>query len=284
MALNLARKFPITVWNRTTSKYAPLVQAGATIGKTPAEVVEQSNVVFSMLFDGPALTSIIREDFQKAIRGKTLINTASVPVDISTDVADKIHKAGGKFVEMPVSGSKIPAEQGRLVGLLAGDPAVAERIRPFVEPLTVAAIYCGPIGAGLKAKYAVNLFLNNMTAALAESFSLAKAQGLDLEAFGQVIDAGPMSSAYTKVKIPKIINNDWTPQAAVKDCYNSTRMIVQAAKDASVQAPYADLCHKVYREAMEAGLEEEDMVAIYKMFQNPTFEQAGPSEGNSGSA
>ncbi|KAK2769946.1 nad-binding protein [Colletotrichum kahawae] len=296
MALNLTRKFAVTVWNRTPSKYLPLTQAGAKIGETPAKVAEQSDVIFAMLFDGAALldpaepdlgncsgkagdlgralardtlTSIFNDDFRGALRGKTLINTASIPVDTSKYVAAQVQKAGGNFIEMPVSGSKIPAEQGRLVGLLAGDPKIAEQMRPYVEPLTAAAIYCGPIGFGLKTKYAVNLYLNNMTAALAESFSLAKAQGLNLEAFGQVIDAGPMASAYTKVKIPKIVNSDWAPQAAVKDCYNSTQLIVKAAEDANVRTPYAELCRQVYKEATEAGLNEEDMIAVYKLFQNP---------------
>lgn len=244
-------------------------KAGAKIGETPAKVVEQSDVIFAMLFDDAALTSIFNDDFRGAIRGKTLINTASIPVDISKYVAEQVQRAGGNFIEMPVSGSKIPAEQGRLVGLLAGDPKIAEQMRPYVEPLTAAAIYCGPIGFGLKTKYAVNLYLNNMTAALAESFSLAKALGLNLEAFGQVIDAGPMAPAYTKVKIPKLVNNDWAPQAAVKDCYNSTQMIVKAAEDANVRTPYAELCREVYKEATEAGLNEEDMIAVYKLFQNP---------------
>ncbi|KAJ5020029.1 Glyoxylate/succinic semialdehyde reductase 1 [Colletotrichum sp. SAR 10_99] len=228
MALNLTRKFAVTVWNRTTSKYPPLTQAGAKIGETPAKVVEQSDVIFTMLFDDAALTSIFNDDFRGALRGKTLINTASIPVDTSKHVAEQVQRAGGNFIEMPVSGSKIPAEQGRLVGLLAGDPKIAEQMRP-----------------------------------------LAKAQGLNLEAFGQVIDAGPMASAYTKVKIPKLVNNDWAPQAAVKDCYNSTQMIVKAAEDANVRTPYAELCREVYKEATEAGLNEEDMIAVYKLFQNP---------------
>ncbi|KAF6824813.1 nad-binding protein [Colletotrichum musicola] len=267
MALNLTRRFPVTVWNRTASKYTPLTRAGAKIGETPTNVVEESDIVFTMLFDGPALTSMFNDDFRRALRGKTLINTASVPVDVNHYVAEQVSKAGGNFVEMPVSGSKIPAEQGCLVGLLAGDPAVAERVRPFVEPLTAAAIYCGPIGFGLKTKYAANLYLCNITAALAESFGLAKAQGIDLEAFGQVLDAGPMASAYNKIKIAKILNQDWSPQASVKDCYNSTQLFIQAAKDANVRSPYAELCGSVYKEATESGLSEEDMISVFKLYQ-----------------
>ncbi|TDZ15254.1 Glyoxylate/succinic semialdehyde reductase 1 [Colletotrichum orbiculare MAFF 240422] len=222
-----------------------------------------------MLFDGPALISVFNDDFRAALRGKTLVNTASVTVDVSNHVAEQVRNVGGDFIEIPVSGSKTPAELGRLVGLMAGDAGIAERIRPCVEPITSAAIYCSPIGYGLKTRCAVNLFLGNMTAALAESFGLAAAQGLDLEAFGQVLDAGPMASAYTKMKIAKLLGRDWSPQASVRDCHNSTELILKALREANATTPYAQLYNLVYSKAREAGLDEEDMIAVYKMFQLP---------------
>ncbi|KAM5387046.1 hypothetical protein ACJA88_001398 [Fusarium oxysporum] len=270
MALNLRRQFPVTVWNRNGAKCTPLIEAGAKAAKTPSEVVEKSDVIFTMLFDGKAIQSMIDNEpdnsFMKAIRGKTLINTSSVHVAFSHKLAQQVQGAGGKFVEMPVSGSKGPAEQGQLVGMMAGDPEVAEQIRPVVKPITTAAIYCGPIGSGLKAKYSINLFLVSVTAGLAESVNLARAQGLDLEAFAQVVNSSPLASAYSRVKIAKILKGDWTPQAAIKDCYNSTELIKSAAQGVKVQTPLVQLCNSLYREAHQNGLGEEDMMAIYKMF------------------
>lgn len=265
MALNLCRKCPVTVWNRTASKYTALTQAGATIGPTPSTVVEQSDIVFTMLFDATAIESTIDDKFRVALRGKTLINTSSVSVEFSHSLARQVHEAGGKFVEMPVSGSKVPAEQGRLVGMMAGDPTVCERIQPFVEPITSAAVYCGPIGAGLKTKYAVNVFLITVTAGLAESMNLARAQGLNLEAVSQVLDAGPLASAYSKLKLAKILRNDWSAQAAVNDCYNSTELIQAAAKEAGAKSPLIQVCNSLYRQARESGLDKEDMITVYKV-------------------
>ncbi|KAL5599171.1 hypothetical protein FOVSG1_006983 [Fusarium oxysporum f. sp. vasinfectum] len=241
MALNLRRQFPVTVWNRNGAKCTPLIEAGAKAAKTPSEVVEKSDVIFTMLFDSKAIQTMIDNEpdngFMRAIRGKTLINTSSVPVAFSHKLAQQVQGAGGKFVEMPVSGSKGPAEQGQLVGMMAGDPEIAEQIRPVVEPITTATIYCGPIGSGLKAKYSINLFLVSVTTGLAESVNLARAQGLDLDAFGQVLNSCPLASAYSKIKIAKILNGDWTPQAAIKDCYNSTELIKSAAQGVQVQTP-----------------------------------------------
>ncbi|KAF3072736.1 hypothetical protein V8C43DRAFT_246384 [Trichoderma afarasin] len=265
MALNLCRRFPTTVWNRTASKCAALVQAGAGLGQTPAKVVEQSDVIFTMMFDGPAIRSVIDDDFRKALRGKTLVNTSSVSVEFSQSLAKEVQEAGGKFIEMPVSGSKVPAETGNLVGMMAGDQAECERIRPFVEPITSAAVYCGPIGAGLKTKYAVNIFLITVTAGLAESMNLARAQGLNLEAFSSVLDAGPLASAYSKIKLAKMAKQDWSAQAAVKDCYNSTELIRTAAKAAEAKTPLIQVCNSLYKQAIDSGLEEEDMIAVYRV-------------------
>ncbi|KAJ4858093.1 hypothetical protein J3E68DRAFT_417986 [Trichoderma sp. SZMC 28012] len=265
MALNLCRRFPTTVWNRTASKCAALVQAGAGLGQTPAKVVEQSDVIFTMMFDGPAIRSVIDDDFRKALRGKTLVNTSSVSVEFSQSLAKEVQEAGGKFIEMPVSGSKVPAETGNLVGMMAGDQAECERIRPFVEPITSAAVYCGPIGAGLKTKYAVNIFLITVTAGLAESMNLARAQGLNLEAFSSVLDAGPLASAYSKIKLAKMAKQDWSAQAAVKDCYNSTELIRTAAKAAEAKTPLIQVCNSLYKQAIDSGLEDEDMIAVYRV-------------------
>ncbi|KAH8803713.1 NAD binding domain of 6-phosphogluconate dehydrogenase-domain-containing protein [Xylogone sp. PMI_703] len=268
MAINLCRKFSVIVWNRSESKYKNLVDAGASVGMTPSHVVKQSDIVFTMLFDDSAIQSMIDSDdnFLKSMRGKTLINTSSVSVAYSHKLAQQVHDAGGNFVEMPVSGSKIPAEQGQLVGMIAGEPAISDLIHPIVEPITCAAVYCGPIGSGLKAKYAVNLFLVSVTAGLVESMNLARAQGLPLESFGRVLNACPLASAYSKVKIAKILREDWSPQAAIKDCYNSTRLIQSAAQDVKVQTPLIQICNSLYRDAHNSGLGGEDMIAIYKLF------------------
>jgi 3-hydroxyisobutyrate dehydrogenase-like beta-hydroxyacid dehydrogenase len=222
-----------------------------------------------MLFDEHAIRTILTDDVRHELWNKTLVNSSSVSVEFSHYLSEQVHNAGGEFIEMPVSGSRVPAEQGRLVGMMAGDRAVADRIRPYIEPMTSAAVYCGPIGSGLKMKYAVNNFLITMTAGLAEATNLARAQGLDLEAFGQVLDSGPMASAYSRLKVAKMLSQDWSAQAGIRDCYNSTQLIQAAAKEANTRAPLIEVCGSLYRRAIESGLGEEDMISVVKCLAGP---------------
>ncbi|KAI0490753.1 hypothetical protein F4859DRAFT_20812 [Xylaria cf. heliscus] len=263
MALNLARCFPITVWNRSASKYPPLVEAGAEVGSTPSQVAQVSDIIFIMLFDAAAIEDVL-DHLKTSLAGKIVVNTSSVPEEFSHYLAKEVSQAGGKFVEMPVSGSKLPAEQGELVGMLGGDAQVVKQIETFLSPITCAAVHCGPIGYGLRTKYAVNLYVTALAVGLAESMNLAAAQGIDLAVLGQVLNAGPAASAYSRSKIKKIIAQDWSPQASTKDCYNSSTLICQAVEGSAVRSPLIQTCRSIYKEATDAGYGEEDMIAVIK--------------------
>lgn len=274
MALNLARKFQLTVWNRTMTKCEPLRSTGATIADTPAAVLRQSDVVFTMLFNEAAYRTVIFDAaFTEALRGKTIINTSSVSEAFSKHLDEQVRAAGGRYLEMPVSGSRVPAEQGQLVGMLAGDRAEAQRVDPLLRTITKAAVYCGGIGMGLRTKFATNLYLITMTAGLAESMNLARAQGLDVHAFGEVLDAGPMASPYSKLKVAKMIAEDWSPQAAIADCYNLTELVQNAAGEVGAQTPLMTVCNTLYKDAVARGLGGDDMIAIGKVMTPPNDEK-----------
>ncbi|KAJ0425372.1 putative NAD binding NADP oxidoreductase coenzyme F420-dependent [Aspergillus carlsbadensis] len=265
MARNLARNFPLTVWNRSASKYTLLTDTeNITIAETPLQAIEASDIIFIMLFDSSALDAVLTDEVIRALSGKTVTNCTSVTVEYSQQLGAMIHDAGGEFLEMPVSGSKIPAEQGQLVGLMAGEAETAERVRPFLQPLTSAAIYCGPLGSGLKAKYAANTFATILAAGVGETMHFAQALGLDLEAFGQVLDASPMASAYSRGKVAKVQRGDWSAQASVGVCCYSTQLIEAAAEEAGARLPLMRTCKGLYEEATQDGLGEEDMVAVMK--------------------
>ena len=266
MALNLAHYFPVKVWNRTPSKYDALKTAGATIGSSPSQVVQDSDIIFSMLFDEPAMRSVLNHNFKEALKGKILVNTSSISVNFSEYLAQYVQEAGGDFLEMPVSGSAIPAKEGTLIGMLAGDPDVANRVRPALSPITRKAVYCGGIGTGLKTKYAINLYLLTMNASLAESVNLARAQGLDVEVFGQVLDAGPLASRHSGMKMEKVLSGHWSAQASIVDCCNITGLIASAADAVGTEAPIVKLCNSLYEQARSRGLGSEDMIAVTKIF------------------
>ena len=100
--------------------------------------------------------------------------------DYSRGLEADIVGAGGRYVEAPVSGSRVPAEQGALVGMLAGDPAAVAEVEPLLRPMCERSFVCGAVPQALRMKLAVNLFLITTVTGLAEAVHSAERHGIDL--------------------------------------------------------------------------------------------------------
>jgi 3-hydroxyisobutyrate dehydrogenase len=266
MALNLARAgTQLVVWNRSPDRCKPLREAGASVAASVAEVFAQAPIVLMMLIDEAATDAVLGRHtpgFGELVRGHIVVNMGSTSPDYSRSLCADIDAAGGRYVEAPVSGSRKPAEAGQLVMLLGGDPLTVEAVRPLLEPMCRTTVMCGSVGNGLLMKLSVNLFLNTMLASLAEAFHFAERQGLDVRQFQAAIDAGPMASDVTRVKLPKLIERDFAVQAAMADALNSCRLIADAARAANVSSPLLDLARELYSEGVAIGQGRLDMAAV----------------------
>lgn len=266
MALNLLRAGTwLTVWNRTRGKTEVLRGAGADVADSPGAVFEAARVVILMLSDGRAADAVLgrgTEQFEDHVAGHTIIHMGTTEPEYSAGLADDVRAAGGAYVEAPVSGSRTPAEAGELVAMLAGEPADVALARPLLEPMCRSMVECGPVPGALLMKLSVNLFLITLVTGLAEAFHFATRQGLDLRRFVEVLDAGPMASAVSRVKLAKLLDDDFDAQASISNVFYNNRLIAGSARRNRLATPLLDVCHALFAEADAAGHGTADMAAI----------------------
>ena len=156
------------VWNRSADK----AQAtGFRVAQTPAELASVSEVVISILADAAAANAVY-DEMAPAAKGKLFIEMSTVRPDAAKDLAQKIRKAGGAYVECPVGGTTGPAKEGKLFGFAGGEAADVARARPLLEQLCRRVEHVGPVGAGSSMKLAINLALVVYWQALGEALSL----------------------------------------------------------------------------------------------------------------
>lgn len=274
MALNLARAgVPLTVWNRSPHRADPLVTAGARVASRPAEVFRRADVVFLMLANAPAIDSVLGRDtpdFKATIAARTVVHTGTTSAEYSAGLGRAVEAAGGTYVEAPVSGSRVPAETGSLVSMLAGEPAVLDTVEPLLEPMCVQVTRCGEVPGGSLMKLAVNLYLITMVTGLAEASHFASEHGLDIRTFVEVLDAGPMASNVSRLKAQMLAEREFAVQAAVPDVLEINRLITAAARDAGVASPLIDVCHALFGETQRLGLHDADMVAVVRALEDRT--------------
>jgi 3-hydroxyisobutyrate dehydrogenase len=254
---------PLTVWNRSPAKTDPLVARGADRASSPAEVFERSEVVLLMLANGTVTDAVLgRSDagFAVPLEGRTVVNMGTVPPAYALGLHDHVVASGGRYVEAPVSGSRVPAERGELVAMLAGEEAAVADVEPLLGPMTTATFRCGAVPRATETKLAANTFLIGLVTALAEAIHFAEQRGLDLATLRGILDSGQMASPISRIKVAKLLDDDLSPQAAVSDVLYNNRLILDAAD--GFPMPLLTVCAELLADTEARGLGAADMIAV----------------------
>ena len=266
MATNLVGAgVDLVVWNRSPEKVRRLAALGATPVAGPAEVFERCDTVLVMLANAAAVDAVLGRTpggFGVPVAGHTVVQMGTLAPPYSQALGRDLTAAGARYVEAPMSGSRVPAERGELVAMLAGAAADLELVEPVLAPMCASTFRCGEVPGALRMKLAVNVFLIAMVTGLAEAVRFAEGEDLDLDLLRAVLDAGPMASAVSRVKIAKLVGGDHESQAAVHDVRYNSRLILDEAAAAGAATPLLSVCEALLGEAEDQGLGAADMVAV----------------------
>ena len=271
MALNLVRAgIPLVVWNRSAPAAEELRAAGAEVADSVAEVFARTDRVLMMLANGEVVDEALRRGtpaWEDLVRGHLVVHMGTTAPAYSEALGRDVARAGGRYVEAPVSGSRVPAEEARLVAMLAGEDADLDEVEPLLEPTCGAVVRCGAVPSGLLMKLAVNLYLVTTVSGLVEAYHFAEQQGLDLDRFRVVVDGGQMSSPISRTKLAKLRAEDFTVQAALRDVHYNARLVTAAAREAGVATPLADASEELFAEAERLGYGGLDMAGVLRAFE-----------------
>lgn len=268
MAFNLVRAGNrVLAWNRSQRGFDRLISAGAVICPSAGAVMTGADIIILMLANERAIDSVLDRgmpQFGANVSGRTIVHMGTTSESYSLQLQADVRASGGFYVEAPVSGSRGPAEAGRLVGMLAGEEWPVNRVRPLLAPLCRETVFCGPVPGALAMKLAVNLFLITMVTGLAEAFHFAGKKGLDLTAFETLLDKTPMASEVSRAKAAKLAAADFAPHAKASDVLMNNRLVLDSARIGGIATPLLNLCGALFGETVDLNFGAEDMIAVVK--------------------
>ncbi len=191
----------VIVWNRSADKAKPLVDAGAKLVATPAELAAQSEAIATILTDAAAVDAVYHGPsglLSGDVAGKLFIEMSTVQPQTEIALSEKVLAKNASVVECPVGGTTGPARQGKLFGFAGGTKADFERARPLLEQMCRRVEHCGDVGAGSGMKLAINLPLMIYWQALGESLAISR--HLNIEPSRMLDIIADTSGASTAVK------------------------------------------------------------------------------------
>jgi 3-hydroxyisobutyrate dehydrogenase-like beta-hydroxyacid dehydrogenase len=269
MAANLLEKGEqLVVYNRTKEKAQALLDKGAVWADSPRKVGEQANIVFTMLTDPAAVQSVAYgEDglFSGMQENSLWVDVSTVKPAFTKEMAEAARAHHIRFVDAPVSGSKAPAQQGKLHFLVGGEEQDVKEVTPLLEKMGQSIQHMGANGNGSATKLAVNMLLVQSLTGLSEAISFGEAVGLDKEHLMDVLLALPVTSDIQAGKRDAILQQNFDPQFPLEHAYKDLQQISETAYEAGAPLPMTNSVKELYALAKKNGYGKQDVAAVYAL-------------------
>jgi 3-hydroxyisobutyrate dehydrogenase len=275
MGMPMARRllkagYDVSVWNRSAGKAAPLVEAGAQPASLPREVAGRAGIIFMCLTDAAAVEEVVfgRDGLATvAGAGKLVVDFSSIHPDAARSIATRLKEANGMgWIDAPVSGGTMGAEQGTLAVMAGGNAADIERARPYVLAMARRLTHMGPVGAGQTAKLCNQVIVGCAMAVLAEATRLAVNAGIDANKLPEALAGGFADSIPLQLFVPRMVQGIHSPPLGhIATMLKDLDTVVDVARNTSSPVPMSALAAQLFRLAKSARGADADALEIYKL-------------------
>jgi 3-hydroxyisobutyrate dehydrogenase len=260
----------VTVWNRSSGKAAALVEAGAKAASHPGGVAATASIIFTCLTDAAAVEAVVFGANGLAAasgEGKLVVDFSSIHPDAARAIAARLKAANGMgWIDAPVSGGTMGAEEGTLAVMAGGDAADIERVRPYVLTMARRLTHMGPTGAGQTTKLCNQVIVGCAMTVLAEATRLAVNAGIDAKRLPEALAGGFADSIPLQLFVPRMAQGIHSPPFGhISTMLKDLDTVIDVARDTSSPVPMAALAAQLFRLAKSARGADADALEIYKL-------------------
>jgi 3-hydroxyisobutyrate dehydrogenase len=258
--------FEVTVYTRTREKAERFAaEHGARAAASPAEAAEGADAFMTMVPDAPQVEEVLFGEGGAADalpEGAIVVDMSTTSPTSSRVIAKRL--APRPYAEAPVSGSKPGAEAGTLTIFAGGGPEEFEQALPLFRAMGERIVHVGPLGHGQMAKLLTNTMGAVNAAMVAEAVRVAKAAGLDRDAFLEVASASASASAMLTLKAPLMFDERYEPALfKLEHMLKDVRHTLEEARALGIELRTGTLAESLYAGADAAGHGEQDFAAVY---------------------
>lgn len=263
----------------STGSRDALREAGGQPVESVAEVGRACGTVVLAVFNTSQVEQVVQGD-GGLLSVAPPVGEPRMVINLSTCEPDRIvelerrTRERATFVEMPISGTSTQIAKGEGVGLIGGDSAPIAVVDPILAVICPRRYRLGGVGAGAKAKLAVNMILGLNRAAMAEGIAFAEKLGLDPRAF---LDVARNSAAYSQVmdvKGKKMVERDYSPLSKVGQTLKDFCIMRDYARDAGQALPFSEVYIDMMEGCVKAGEADFDNAVLIEEIRRRTLPSA----------
>jgi 3-hydroxyisobutyrate dehydrogenase len=271
VALNILRAgLPLSVFDIRAEACAPLAEKGATVAGSPAEVLQHSHVVATMVFGPKEIEQVLRGPgglLSTACQGKFWIDLTTSSPKLMRGLADQFHAEGGHAISAPVTGSVDSAIRGDMLMFVGGEDADVEGVRPVLEAVgRVRRV--GAYANGYVAKLTNNLLWKIDAAAIGEAMVAAKLAGLEPDVWWRAMQGGAADSFVLRYDIPSIFAGHYDPSFPLALCLKDLGLIDELMRETGVRCELTRATHERFSQARDHYGEGAGEMTVCKLIED----------------
>jgi 2-hydroxy-3-oxopropionate reductase len=238
---------------------------GAVPGTSGADVAAVSDVVITMLPDGPDVEAAVLGPggvLEGARAGSLVVDMSSISPIVAQKVGAACEGKGIGFLDAPVSGGEPKAIEGTLAIMVGGSQAAFDRALPILQKMGSSVTLTGPVGAGNVTKLANQIMVACNIAAMSEALVLATKAGLDPEVVFNAVKGGLAGSTVLNAKAPMVISRNFQPGFRIRLHEKDLRNALLAGESMKVSLPLTSAVQQMLIALMNSGKGDLDHSAI----------------------
>ena len=265
MAKNLLKAgYKLKAFNRSQDKAERLKEFGAEISTSIKEVVTNSDVVITMLTDDAAVEKVMGGDeFISNIKeGATVIDMSSVNPVITKKYAEILKEKNINYLDAPVSGGTIGAEEASLAIMVGGDEKIFQECYDLLKILGNPTLV-GPVTSGQISKLANQIIVGVTIGAVAEAITLCEKSGTNPSKMIEALSGGWADSKILQTHGKRMIDKDFSPKGKTTTQLKDMTNIINAGKAVETHLPISSLIKEMYKDLVADGHGNTDHSSLY---------------------
>ena len=258
----------VTVYNRTKSKAEKWIKEyKGSIAETPMEAAKDCDYIFTCVGNDDDVREVIlgSNGAIHSLKNKAIIVDHTTASSVLAEELDKhINKAGGSFVDAPLSGGQAGAESGQLTIMVGGEKVVFSKVRPVMDNYAKACTLIGGVGSGQKAKMVNQICIAGLVQGLAEGLHFAKREKLDIKAVINAISKGAAQSWQMENRWQTMIDDEFEFGFAVEWMRKDLEIALDEANRVAANIKVTALVNEYYKEIESNGGKRFDTSSLIK--------------------
>lgn len=247
----------VSVWNRTARQHVD----GATTAVSPADAAKEAEVIWCCVADTAAVERVIFGDDGAASslnEGAIIVDSSTISPSATLQFAQRVNEKGVHWVDAPVTGSKIGAENGQLIFIAGGAAEPVAYLEPLFKAMGKQVIHVGDTGKGQSAKLGMNLMIALIYEGFAEALTLTQKLGVEPQKMLELIQASMVKNGVVDYKAPFVLRRDYSPNFPLRLMHKDIHLMLDVAKEKRVKLPALETVDEIYEMSSEEGWDDLD--------------------------